>query len=116
MNKTLQSILQFKCPTCHQGDLYPHKVFSFKGWFKMYDHCTVCGQKYVLEPGFYWGAMYISYAVCSGLIFALFALFFWVVNLDETISFLLSMLILFFIYPFIFRLARAIWLNLYVGH
>lgn len=112
--KALKSITGFKCPTCLKGDLYPTRILSFKGWFKMYERCPVCGQKYVLEPGFYWGAMYISYAVCSGLIFVLFAVFYWGAGLNESLAFILAMILLFFIYPFVFRIARAIWLNIYV--
>jgi len=114
LNRSSRSILYYKCPTCLKGDLYPHKVLSFKGWFKMNDHCPVCGQKFMLEPGFYWGAMYVSYGVCSALIFALFALFYFVFNLDETLSFFIAISFLFFLYPIIFRSARAIWLNVFI--
>ncbi|MBX0292946.1 DUF983 domain-containing protein [Hymenobacter sp. HSC-4F20] len=30
-------------------------------------HCPVCGQAYEPEPGFYWGAMFISYAFSTAI-------------------------------------------------
>ena len=35
--------------------------FSFKKPFDMYLNCPKCGQKYFPTPGFYYGAMFISY-------------------------------------------------------
>lgn len=29
----------------------------------MYKNCPVCKQRYEIEPGFFWGAMYFSYAL-----------------------------------------------------
>jgi uncharacterized protein (DUF983 family) len=48
------------CPHCHAGPVFKHPTFSLK-FMQMYDKCTVCGQKYEIEPGFFWGSMYISY-------------------------------------------------------
>lgn len=33
----------------------------------MHQHCPVCGVGLEPEPGFYWGAMYISYAFTVGI-------------------------------------------------
>ncbi|MBT9394310.1 DUF983 domain-containing protein [Hymenobacter sp. NST-14] len=30
-------------------------------------HCPVCGQAYEPEPGFYWGAMYISFVFSTAI-------------------------------------------------
>lgn len=92
----INSILGFKCPRCHNADLFPTKILSFKGWFKMNDTCSNCGQKYTLEPGFYWGAMYIGYLLSVVLIFTFFALFFFVFGFGVDVAFLLVMAVIFF--------------------
>lgn len=112
----LYSIVCFKCACCHEGDLYPTKIYSFRGWFTMYEKCPHCGQKYELEPGFYWGAMYMSYMVSSFLIFAFFALYRFALDIRLLYAYVFSLLSLFLLYPFVFRIARAIWLNIYVGY
>lgn len=33
----------------------------------MHSHCPHCGLQYEREPGFFWGAMYITYAFTVGL-------------------------------------------------
>jgi len=82
----------------------------------MYEKCPHCGQKYELEPGFYWGAMYMSYMVSSFLIFAFFALYRFALDIRLLYAYVFSLLSLFLLYPFVFRIARAIWLNIYVGY
>ena len=36
----------------------------------MYEHCPKCGYKYEIEVGFFWGAMYVSYALNAGIFLA----------------------------------------------
>lgn len=61
-----QSLVQQKCPRCRQGKCFPNPTYSAK--FKvMYDNCPQCGVGFEPEPGFYWGAMYISYAFTVGI-------------------------------------------------
>jgi len=55
------SIFNFKCPRCHEGDLFETETFSFQKSFDMHDKCPHCNLNYMPEPGFYYGAMFISY-------------------------------------------------------
>jgi len=112
----LNSVINFKCPKCHEGDLYPTKILSFKGWFTMSEKCDHCGQKFTLEPGFYWGAMYIGYIVSSFLIFAFFAFFFFLLDITVGYAFIFSLALIIFLYAFIFRISRSIWINFYVHY
>lgn len=111
----LYSILNLKCPRCHEGDLFLTKnPYSFSDLDKMHDKCPVCEQKYWLEPGFYYGAMYISYALTIALSVAVFVAMIvlwqfdvlWYLGLNAT-----AILILF---PPIFRVSRAIWANIFI--
>ena len=67
----LYSIRKHKCPKCHEGDLYKTPLSSLQGIYNMHEECTHCGQKFTLEPGFYWGAMYIGYALSCGYMLSL---------------------------------------------
>jgi len=82
----------------------------------MYDNCEHCGQAFFPEPGFYYGAMYISY-----MFFAFFSLGFvavahWVLGYSTGVSIIMLMVIgaIFFVY--IFRLARSIYLTMNVAY
>lgn len=106
------SMFNLKCPKCHEGDLFPTGSFSLDKPFDMYDECPHCGQDYMPEPGFYYGAMFISY-IFTGWFCILFVLFVhWVLDWSTAASFaaLIAIMAIFFVY--IFRLARSIWLNI----
>ena len=55
------AIVQAKCPKCRVGDIYANPVYSFSGQ-KMHSNCPHCGMTYEREPGYFYGAMYVSYA------------------------------------------------------
>src|SRR5437773_7738769 len=52
----LRAIIRQRCPVCLQGAM-------FRGRFEMNAMCPVCGHRYEREPGFFQGAMYVSYAL-----------------------------------------------------
>lgn len=56
------AILHERCPRCYEGQLFTHRPYSLK-FMEMNKNCPVCGQDLEVEPGFYYGAMYISYAL-----------------------------------------------------
>ena len=59
----LSSVFAMKCPQCRQGDLFETSTFSFQKPFDMPDRCPVCSNNYMPEPGFYFGAMFITFLV-----------------------------------------------------
>ena len=82
----------------------------------MNDTCPECGQRFDIEPGFYIGAMYVSYAF-SVFILVAEGLFFFIFSADPPVWIfavvgLLSILIL---HPFIFRYSRVLYLHLFGG-
>lgn len=57
----LTAILNAKCPRCRRGDLFKTSMYGFKSQ-KMHDICPKCGMRYEIEPGYFYAAMYVSYA------------------------------------------------------
>ncbi len=110
------SITGFKCPTCHEGDLFKTNILDMKAPFDMKDNCEHCGQRYMIEPGFYWGAMYIAYGLSSGLMLtgSAIGLIFLGWSVNQTFAVLIALLLV--LYVLIFRLARSIWINIYVHY
>jgi uncharacterized protein (DUF983 family) len=108
----LYAITKFKCPRCHEGELYPSSTFSFERSFDMHKRCGHCDANFFPEPGFYYGAMFISY-IFSGF----FCIFFLVItmlalnwNAAVAIGSLLLIMAIYFVW--LFRFARAIWLSI----
>lgn len=113
----IYSTVANKCARCHKGKIFEkNNPYSFKGPFEMREFCSECDLKYEREPGFFYGALYVSYALMSGIfIIWFFTDLLWIhmeaVNL--AILVVSSMLVLF---PVVLRSARIIWLNFFIRY
>jgi len=65
----LKAGLALKCPRCHQGKMFSHTAYNLRRFDEMPETCPVCGFRYEVELGFYWGAMYMSYGLSVGIVF-----------------------------------------------
>jgi uncharacterized protein (DUF983 family) len=117
----LYSIFLQKCPRCHEGSLWKKSFFNsffdlFKGEYNMHRHCNSCGQSFDLEPGFWWGAMYVSYALSSAqlLFTALICKLVFYLTLNQTMAVVL--LVAFIFFAINGRLSRSIWINFFVSY
>jgi len=112
----LFSILNLKCPRCHEGDLFKTGSWSFQDITGMPDRCPNCKQNYMPEPGFYYGAMYVSYAIWGGFCLVFGGIT--IVALEFTVN--QSMVLLVFIsaifFVWLFRISRAVWFNAMVHY
>ena len=61
--KKIYSIVKGKCPVCHEGQVFENKSFEISNFARMHERCEVCNHKYEIENGFFYGAMYVSYAL-----------------------------------------------------
>ncbi len=59
----LYSILGFKCPVCHEGSFFKAHPYVLGKAGDLHERCEVCRTKFEKEVGFYYGAMYVSYAI-----------------------------------------------------
>ncbi len=116
MFKYFKNILSQKCPRCNEGELFTHKWYQLKNNTKMHDQCSVCGQRTQLEPGFYYGTGYVSYALTVGYSIVTFVL--WVAITDIGIKdkrifwwLALNVITLILMQPWLMRISRALWLS-----
>jgi uncharacterized protein (DUF983 family) len=111
----LSSVFKNKCPRCREGDLFLTKnPYSFSNIDKMPDNCPNCGQKYWIEPGFYYGAMYISYALTIALSVAIFVAMIVLWHFDIKWYLGLNFTAMVILFPPIFRLSRSVWAHIYI--
>ncbi len=115
MANQLTSVLKLKCPQCGEGDLFCNKnIYQYKGFFDMPDKCPKCGQDFQIEPGFYYGAMYVSYGLTIAITVAIFVAM-TVFNIFSIAGFIIAdVVILFLALPIIFKISRALWLTINV--
>lgn len=118
----IKTLLLQKCPRCRKGNMFknPGKYY-LQNFMQMNDSCGVCGQKMELEPGFYYGTGYVSYALTVAFSVITFVAW-WVligVSLDDNRMFWwlgVNTVLMLLLQPFLMRLSRAIWLSFFVTY
>lgn len=70
------SFVQGRCPQCREGKIFKTSVFNILKFKQTHENCPVCKVKFESEPGFFWGAMYFSYALNVGLAIIVGVIFF----------------------------------------
>lgn len=110
----IYSILTGTCPVCQEESMYiesnPYKLHKV---YKMHERCSNCGTKYKIEPSFFYGAMYVSYAVGIAFAVAAFIISFLLFGASLLGSFLSIVGTLIVFMPVIMRLSRNIWINIF---
>jgi uncharacterized protein (DUF983 family) len=123
----LWSIFTNKCPRCRRGDMFTNKSayrkLLLKHIFAMPDVCAECGQKFDLEPGFWYGTSYVSYALTVAMSVASFVA--WVVFIgvsvkdgDHRIYWWLGLnaVLLLVAQPWLMRLSRVLYIRFFVSY
>jgi uncharacterized protein (DUF983 family) len=99
----LTAIAQQRCPRCYQGKV-------FRRFMSMNERCPVCDLKFEREPGYFYGAMYFSYAF--GFVTTLYWLPMLVMGVNPWLVVGLPALQLLIQIPITFRYSRVMWLHL----
>lgn len=104
-----------KCPRCHNGKVFEkNNPYSFKKPFEMNESCSDCNLKYEREPGFFYGALYVSYALTSGIFIIWFLADLLWLHMDAVTLVILVVSTMLVLFPVVFRSARIIWLNFFI--
>ena len=116
----LYSILFNKCPKCHIGSFWAtnnpfiNMFFSNKYACKK---CKNCSLTYELETGFWYGSMYVSYAISVGVM-----LLFWTLTnffyplIDVINEILIIVIAILLVSPLNYHISRLIWINFFVKY
>jgi uncharacterized protein (DUF983 family) len=108
--ETVRDMLLHRCPRCRVGKIFHHSIFL--GLPKMNESCPVCHLLYEREPGYFLGAMYISYALAVPVV-ALIAGLLWKFSGLSFGKLILWTAVLFLPFvPSITLLARVLWIYL----
>ena len=111
----LYSIFKFKCPRCHKGEfLESRNPYNLKKAGDIKEKCSSCGLKYSSEPGFYYGAMYVSYALGIALFVSIWVATF-VLYPNYSAELLLGLIVgsMVLLGPYLYALSKIIWANFF---
>lgn len=113
----LNSILTGSCPKCQNESMYEDvNPYHLSETLKMRERCSHCHLKYMIEPSFFYGSMYVSYAVGVAIATAFFVISFLILGLSLLASFIAIFVGLVVLLPFILRVSRNIWINIFIKY
>lgn len=113
----LNSILTGSCPRCQNESMYVHaNPYKLNSILKMHDTCSHCGLRYQMEPSFFYGAMYVSYALNVAVGIATFIVCYVLFGLGLKTTFITIVLVLLFIYPPVLRWSRNLYINMFISY
>ncbi|TAL44470.1 MAG: DUF983 domain-containing protein [Chitinophagaceae bacterium] len=116
------SAVKCHCPRCREGNLFKNSIsIRLKKNMEMNKNCPVCGQPTEVEPGFYYGTGYVSYALTVALSITTFIAWFFTIGMsvDDNRFFIWiisNAVLLIFLQPWLMRLSRSIWISWFVKY
>jgi uncharacterized protein (DUF983 family) len=99
-----------RCPRCRVGRIFRSSIYL--GFPGMHDRCVECGLPFNREPGYFLGAMYVSYGLALAIIVAFGGVLWGLTNWRiDTIAIWAVVLFLPFA-PMLTLLSRVLWIYL----
>ncbi|AMR34641.1 hypothetical protein A0256_21400 [Mucilaginibacter sp. PAMC 26640] len=104
----LSGIAHSKCPRCRRGDIFATPTYKLFGQ-KMYENCSHCGLHYEREPGYWYVAMFVSYAFnVAQMVTAAVATYILTGSNSPWLYVAVLMGVIFLLSPFNYRYSRVI--------
>lgn len=110
----LIKILQCKCPNCSKGDIFQTSgnIFLLR-MPRMHVTCPNCGFRFEKETGFFFGAMFVSYALAAALMISTMALLWGILDFHPLNVFITITVLILLTSTYNFMLARTIWIYIF---
>ena len=111
-----------KCPRCRRGRMFNNNnPWKLRKVFSMPDKCPVCKQPFELEPGFWYGTGYVSYALSVAYLMITFVLWWLFIGMsvnDNRFFWWMAIAIvsLVILQPWLMRVSRVIYLYFFVKY
>lgn len=114
--KSFLALLSNKCPNCKKGKVFKNSIFNLVKIGKMNENCSNCEFTYEMEPGFFFGAMYVSYGLIVAESVATFIVLRFLFGLNWFMSFGGIILVSLLLLGVNFKLSRMIWIYMFYSN
>lgn len=105
----------YKCPKCRQSKIFS-EPFELSKPLKMPKDCPYCKQRFEPEPGFYYGAMFLSYILSSWMLLLPTLLLVFYFKWSVFGAIFTACLLLALVYFRLLRGSRSLWLHFNIKH
>lgn len=115
MKTAIQNICQGTCPNCNKGKIFEQKGLLYKMRMpKMYENCRVCDHKFEKEPGYFYGAMYVSYMLTVAQAIGIYILLAYIFEIENNLQIFFCIVVAMIGLSFFnMRISRTIWIHLF---
>ncbi|GAO41636.1 DUF983 domain-containing protein [Flavihumibacter petaseus] len=112
------------CPRCREGKIFESSnPYQFGKILTMNKECPVCGQPTELEPGFFYGTAYVSYALTVAFSVATFIAWWVLIGFslkdgDHRVLYwgIFNAIAMIALQPIFMRVSRSVWLSWFVKY
>ena len=59
---SIKAVIEARCPRCRKGKIFRGPMYGLS-LQKTNEICSYCGFRFEIEPGYFYAAMYVSYAM-----------------------------------------------------
>lgn len=111
----LSAVWQGRCPRCRQGFIFKESISALSRFSEMNERCAQCSASFIPEPGFYFGALYVSYAFTVALFVGIWLFFYVLFDPADWVYIVAIIIGSVLIIPFSFRYSRILFLYWFGG-
>jgi uncharacterized protein (DUF983 family) len=113
----LEGIITMRCPRCREGKMFPSGTLYSTSFLKMNQSCSYCNQSFTPEPGYYFGAMFVSYGINSAFFIAVWlGMYLLMDEISLTALFIALLVVVIGLLPVTFRLSRVLWIYIFIRY
>lgn len=96
--------------------MFKYPLWKVTKFDQMHKYCPECGLRFEREPGFFIGAMYVSYGLTTGIILATAMVLFYLFDDPSPFVYIgVSIALIVISVPFTFRASRVLYIHLFSG-
>jgi len=111
--RVIWSLLRLQCPNCRETPMFSNpNLFNLAEIHKMPEKCPNCAQDFWVEPGFYYGAMYMSYIVGAIVLFFVLGVSLLLYGSVSRTYMYTTLAISVLFWTYLFRISRVLWLQI----
>ena len=97
--------------------MFQHQPYSFKGVTSINSKCPHCKTSYRLEPSFFYGSMYVSYALGVALAVAVYiTLVLLGLGNKGLTSFIIISTAIIILAPYVYQLSKVVWASFFIRY
>lgn len=113
----LYSIVTMTCPQCQEGRFMVSHPYRYSTMGEVKDKCEQCDLDFKPEPGFYYGALYVSYGLGVAIFVSIWASCNWFFdNVGVWTQISLVLIALIGLGPYLYALSKIIWANFFFSY